>query len=301
VLRLYELTPADLTTAHALIEALHCSPRRELETLRLGCFGDPTCPPDLLLVAEVDGQMVGVCLACLRGERGIVKLFGVSAAHRRQGIGSALFGEIEKRLLSHGAQEIAVEGAAPNHLTPGVNIHQTAAVSFLMGRGYQTDRKARVDMAVALREVNLETAAVEQRLRQKGIVLRRVESHEVPAVGAFALETFSPVWQDEVLLAADLRPVPLFAAFDGQRVVAFAAYNVTGISRFGPTGTHPDYRGRGIGSALLKLCLRTLRDAGESEVQVSWAGPIDFYARAVDARISNVYWCFLKSWREEKA
>mgnify|MGYP005866281417 FL=1 len=78
-------------------------------------------------------------------------------------------------------------------------------------------------------------------------------------------------------------------------MVAFAAYDVTGPARFGPTGTDPAYRQRGIGGALLKECLRSLRDRGEVVAEIGWAGPIGFYARAVDARIHRVYWGFAKS------
>jgi mycothiol synthase len=83
-------------------------------------------------------------------------------------------------------------------------------------------------------------------------------------------------------------------ALDGDRVVSFAAYDVTGLGRFGPTGTHPDYRQRGIGGTLLKLCLHSLRERGDPMAEIIWVGPVAYYARTVSARISRVFWNFNK-------
>ncbi|MBC7315593.1 MAG: GNAT family N-acetyltransferase, partial [Chloroflexi bacterium] len=64
-----------------------------LTFLRSRTFGDPTCEPDLLLLAREEGRIVGSALGCVRGEMGVVKLFGVAPAFRRRGIGSRLFDE----------------------------------------------------------------------------------------------------------------------------------------------------------------------------------------------------------------
>ena len=58
--------------------------------------------PDLFLVAEVGGEIVGTVLGGFDGRRGIVYHLAVMAAYRQQGIGSALMDELESRLRQKG-------------------------------------------------------------------------------------------------------------------------------------------------------------------------------------------------------
>jgi len=290
-----KMTSADLPNVLALAQALGDVRHLSLAELRHCTLGDPTCSPDLLLLARVNGDLVGFCFACIREGRGIIKLFGVSQAHRRKGVGTALFDEIESRLRSRGIREVAAEGLGPNYFLPGVELSHTETVCFLLGRGYQTDRKSRVDMEVDLERTDLDTSQAEERLRAEGILLRRAHPGEVPDVAQFALDNFSATWQGEVARSADLSPTPLFIALQGKRIIGFAAHDVGGTARFGPMGTLADLRGRGIGSALLKMCLRSIRDNGYDRAEIGWVGPIGFYARAVNARIHRVYWLFHKS------
>lgn len=294
------LTTERLSSVLALARQLDLGTRLDAAWLRRLTLDDPTCPPELLLVAEAADSTVGFCFGALREGRGVVKAFGVAERHRRQGIATALFDALEKGLRTLGATEVWVEGVAPNYLLPGVELTHTDAIAFLLGRGYQTDRDARVDMAVYLHRVDLDTRNVARRLSAEGITLKRAERDEIRATAEMARETFGADWEAEVSEAARFDPPPLFIAREGGcpphgRIVSFAAYDVTGPARFGPTGTDPAYRERGIGGALLKECLRSLRDRGEVVAEIGWAGPIAFYARAVSARIHRVYWGFRKA------
>ena len=58
--------------------------------------------PDLFLVAEMDGQMVGAVLGGFDGRRGFMYHLAVAESQRRQGIGLALMDELERRLRSKG-------------------------------------------------------------------------------------------------------------------------------------------------------------------------------------------------------
>jgi mycothiol synthase len=175
-----------------------------------------------------------------------------------------------------------------------VEVHYTDAVSFLLQRGYSTDRTARINMDVNLASADLDTGVAQARLASEDITVRRASPADVKETAQFALDHFSEGWRFEVSEAARFSSIPLFVALDGQSVVGFAAYDVTGPGRFGPTGTHPDYRGRGIGSTLLKLCLRSLRERGDPTAEIIWVGPVAFYARTVGARINRVFWNFSK-------
>ncbi len=58
--------------------------------------------PDLFLLAEIDGRLVGSVLGGYDGRRGMVYHLAVDATHRKQGVGEKLMSELETRLASKG-------------------------------------------------------------------------------------------------------------------------------------------------------------------------------------------------------
>lgn len=64
--------------------------------------------PELFLVAERDGDLVGTAMVGYDGHRGWVYYFAVAAAHRRASIGRSLMFEAEARLLQRGCPKLNV-------------------------------------------------------------------------------------------------------------------------------------------------------------------------------------------------
>ena len=60
--------------------------------------------PDLFLVAESDGRLVGSVIGGWDGRRGIVYHLAVDVEYRRQGVGLALMSELELRLRVRGCR-----------------------------------------------------------------------------------------------------------------------------------------------------------------------------------------------------
>lgn len=58
--------------------------------------------PDLFLLAESEGEVIGAVLGGYDGRRGIVYHLAVAPGRRRQGIGRALMGELERRMAAGG-------------------------------------------------------------------------------------------------------------------------------------------------------------------------------------------------------
>jgi ribosomal protein S18 acetylase RimI-like enzyme len=58
--------------------------------------------PDLFLVAELDGQIIGSVIGGFDGRRGMVYHLAVDHNHRKSGIGSALMHELEGKLKEKG-------------------------------------------------------------------------------------------------------------------------------------------------------------------------------------------------------
>lgn len=61
-----------------------------------------TRDPDLFLVAEEDGQIIGTVVGGYDGRRGLIYHLAVAASYRGRGIGSRLMDEIESRLRDKG-------------------------------------------------------------------------------------------------------------------------------------------------------------------------------------------------------
>ena len=61
--------------------------------------------PDLFLVAETDGKLVGSVIGGFDGRRGMIYHLAVAAEVRGQGLGNQLMDEIEERLRARGCRK----------------------------------------------------------------------------------------------------------------------------------------------------------------------------------------------------
>lgn len=66
------------------------------------------CQAAEFLVAEVEGQLVGMIRGTFDGSRAVIYLASVHPAHQRRGIGHALVQEITRRFKTRGASSISV-------------------------------------------------------------------------------------------------------------------------------------------------------------------------------------------------
>jgi hypothetical protein len=93
---------------------------------------------------------------------------------------------------------------------------------------------------------------------------------------------FGGAWPFEVERALGHAPCGVHVAIDtGGSYCAFAAHdgNNRGLGWFGPTGTWPAHRGKGLGEALLLACLVDIA-AEHARCEVAWIGPRSFYEKA---------------------
>jgi len=58
--------------------------------------------PDLFLVAEDDGTIIGTVIGGYDGRRGLIYHLAVARAYRERGIGTLLMNEVERRLRAKG-------------------------------------------------------------------------------------------------------------------------------------------------------------------------------------------------------
>ncbi len=138
------------------------------------------------------------------------------------------------------------------------------------------------DMLVSLLNLPEDRELVAE-LKERGILIRRVQPYEISILREFVLATFSEVWADEVMNAFHHQPPTCFVATHEKRIVGFGAYECTRRDFFGPTGVLPAYRGKGIGKALLLACLRSMHELGYAYAVIGGVGPADFYANCAGA------------------
>src|SRR5262245_35351996 len=85
--------------------------------------------PELFLVAELDGSVVGTVMAGYDGHRGWINYLGVDPTCQRRGIGRALMDEAERLLRVCGCPKINLQVRSAN----------TAAIEFYRQIGFAQD------------------------------------------------------------------------------------------------------------------------------------------------------------------
>jgi predicted N-acetyltransferase YhbS len=122
-------------------------------------------------------------------------------------------------------------------------------------------------------------------MRAAGVIVRRAQPWELTQVREFVRDNFKQAWADEISGGLVRQPVTVFVALREGRLVGFAAYECTRRNFFGPTGVAEEERGRGVGRALLLAALGGLRELGYAYAVIGGVGPVEFYERAVGARL----------------
>lgn len=103
-MRIREFKVEDYDDAVKLWKAtgLIIRPGDELEGIKLKLERDP----DLFMIAEENGEILGVVMGAWDGRRGWINHLAVRPEHQRKGIGTALIHELEKRLTGKGAKKV---------------------------------------------------------------------------------------------------------------------------------------------------------------------------------------------------
>jgi mycothiol synthase len=251
------------------------------------------------LVAEDAGALAGIGFGGVRDRKdavvGSVDLLAVQPQAQGRGIGLALLTELERQLAARGATEIRLGYTPPIYLWPGIDPRYTPMVCLAERAGYERFAEA-IDLAADLAAVELDTAADERRLAAAGIAVRRAEPTEAVALvdwmrgGPWGRSS----WPVEVEVAVAANPSTCHVASNDAGYIGFACHGVNRPGWFGPMGTLDDHRRQGVGRVLLLRCLADIAAAGHQTAQISWAGPVRYYSRAVAARIDRVYWAYRK-------
>jgi len=99
-----------------------------------------------------------------------------------------------------------------------------------------------------------------RKLKEKGIVIKKVMDVNDSEVIEFVEKNFSKVWAEEARFALFHRNC--YMAVEGTKIVGFVCIQTTAPEFFGPIGVLPECRGKGVATALLHKAVLLMKDRG---------------------------------------
>jgi len=266
-------------------------------------YDDPDWNPNHAMIAELDGEKVGFMLGVTRIIRGnsygYIKLMGVEPNLQRKKIATQLYSKLELQFIQTGVAVFRIYDVPLNYFMPGIDPRYTPAICFAQKMGF-THFGDSVNMKVDLDDRNWEVSTQLENLKSEAIIIERASEDDRIELLEF-ISTEWALWQNELEMAYRSNPVSIHIARFKGKIKAFSAYdgNNKGTGWFGPMGTHPDLRGKGIGTLLLYLCLNDIKKQGLKTATIPWVAPISFYSQYANARIDRVFWRFEKKLTHE--
>jgi GNAT superfamily N-acetyltransferase len=101
----------------------------------------------------------------------------------------------------------------------------------------------------------------------------------------WVMKEFGKEWASEFSVSISAKPATSYIAVQDNKPVGFASYDCVAKDMFGPTGVLEQYRGKGIGAALLINVLHAMYMDGYVYTVIGSTGPVEFYAKVAGAII----------------
>ncbi len=223
---------------------------------------------------------------------GWIQVLLVASAHRGQGGGRELLARAENALREQGVEKILL-GRDPYHYFPGIPDESADVKAWFERQGYHSEGRLENDLLGQYHEpAELELPEVpDGRFR----LLTKADEN---AFLAFLHRCFPGRWEYEAIhyfqrggTGREFVVVELHGEIVGFCRIndadsPFIAQNVywapmfaDGLGGIGPLGVDAEYRGRGLGLAIVEAGIVALRNRGISNIVIDWTTLVDFYAR----------------------
>ena len=270
--------PAHRTAVRELLAA-SCAFDRAAEVADEKCWGAAPGGDAATFAAHEGHELIGVAAS----SKDRLRILAVAPHARGRGVGSALLLAAERALVDGGAARVRTLDLPGNYLAPGIDTRNGEAIVWLGKRGYLANPQRNENLLIDVVNNPLVTAAradeAANKVRAGGYEIRRARPDERELLDAVASE-FGGAWPFELSRAMEQASPGIHVAVHAGAYAGFAAHdgNNAGLGWFGPAGTWPAHRGRGLGEALLLACLVDVA-AHHAQCQVAWIGPREFYRR----------------------
>ncbi|WP_461630982.1 GNAT family N-acetyltransferase [Labilibaculum euxinus] len=273
------------------------------ELLHEKIYEDPFFNPEIIWVTTegnaIVGFLMGTCRMDIRGVNyGYVKLMAVQESHRRKGIARSMYELLEKELRSRKVDVMRLGDVPMNYFMPGIDPRYTPALCFAMRMGFNRFMDTS-NLVVNLSDREWSDEKKIMTLKSENIEVSRATKEDKDELMDFVAEEWK-LWQYELEMACKSNPIAIHIAKMNGKIKAFSAHsaNNKGLPWFGPMGTHPDLRGKGMGKVLLYRCMEDLKNIGFKTAIIPWVGPIDFYSHHAGAVVERVFWRYEKKLTE---
>jgi GNAT superfamily N-acetyltransferase len=120
-------------------------------------------------------------------------------------------------------------------------------------------------------------------LGYSGIIIKRAIGPEKRLLEEWCRDHFTEHAASEVSVGMSRSPVGVFVAVKDKKPVGYACYDATVKGFFGPTGVLKEFRGLGIGKALLLKTLSAMYEDGYAYAIIGGVGPKEFYIKNCNA------------------
>lgn len=271
-----KLDPAHLVdAAHVLASA--CLYDRANEVAAEKLFGAGPSGQPQAFGAWDGARLVGVAAVAQQW----IRVVAVVPEARQAGIGGALLTTCERVARAEGHTRLRTLDQPGNYLAPGIDERNIETIEWLCRRGWRRDGEPRRNAVIAVRDnprvTSARLAMLTETARAKGYEIRRAWRGESALLDAIRT-MFGGAWPFEVEQALGADSPGVYVALANGIYSAFAAHdgNNRGLGWFGPAGTWPEHRGKGLGEVVLLSCLLDIAH-DHDRCEVAWIGPRAFY------------------------
>jgi len=123
-------------------------------------------------------------------------------------------------------------------------------------------------------------------LKKDGVAIKRALVLDRDTILDYVRSNFNDSWVCECEYALFNDPISCYIAVKDKTIIGFACYDTTAKGVFGPMGVTEAFRGKGIGEALLRSCLNSMREKGYAYTVIAWVtDAIPFYKKTVNAEV----------------
>lgn len=269
------------------------------DLLREKIYEDPFYEQELVWIAydqeKIVGFLMGTCRMDIRGVNyGYVKMMAVDQAYRRNRIARSMYELLETELIQRKVDVMRLGDVPMNYFMPGIDPKYTPALCFAIRMGFDRFMDTS-NLLVDLDNRDWNDPKKIEALKVDKIEVRRATPEDKQELMDFVVEEWK-LWQYELEMAYKTEPIGIHIAKLDGKIRAFSAHsaNNKGLPWFGPMGTHPDLRGKGMGRVLLYHCLEDLKNLGYQTAIIPWVGPIDFYSHHTGAVVERIFWRYEK-------